>query len=153
MCIKLNYKCNALLLKLQMWTVSPETREKLVSAASALNADGVRAVLESDEFKSAWFKEEAICDAAWRSAISASKIGYRSSTSLTPEADESLRRICMELQQHGCWLDVENNVFVALQRGNIYDFRMPPRPPSSWSALFGVCQRFCLLHMGGRRRI
>jgi hypothetical protein len=136
-----------------MWTVSRETRDKLVSAASALDVDGVRAVLESDEFKSAWFKADAISDAAWNSAIAASRIGDRASTSLTPEVDESLRRICMELQQHGCWLDVENNVFVALERGNIYDFRMPPRPPSSWSARFGVCQSFCMLYMNGRKRI
>ncbi len=142
-----------MLLKLRMWTHSSETRDKLVSAASALDADGVRAVLESDEFKSAWFKGEAICDAAWCSAVAASKIGDRASTSLTPETNELLRRICMDLQQHGCWLDVENNVFMALERGNIYGFRMPPRPPSSWSARFGVCQSFCLFYMEGRKRI
>jgi hypothetical protein len=135
-----------------MWTISSETRAKLASAASALDANGVRAVLESDEFKSAWFKADAISDASWNSAISASRIGDRASTSLTPEADESLRRICMELQQHGCWLDVENNVFMALDSGIIYGFRMPPRPPSSWSARFGVCQNFCRMYMGGRSR-
>jgi hypothetical protein len=110
-------------------------------------------VLESDEFKSAWFKADAICNAAWRGAISASRIGDRSSTSLTPEANESLRRICMHLQEYGDWVDVENNVFMALDRGNIYGFRMPPRPPSSWSARFGVFQSFCLFYMGGRKRI
>jgi hypothetical protein len=135
-----------------MWTVSLETREKLVSAASALDADGVRAVLESDEFKSSWFKGEAICNAAWCTAVSASKTGDRASTSLTSETNESLRRICMDLQQHGCWLDVENNVFKALERGGIYGFRMPPRPLSSWSARFGVCQSFCLFYMEGRKR-
>ncbi len=134
-----------------MWNVPSETCTKLVYAASALDADGVRAVLESDEFKSAWFKADAICNAAWNSAISASRIGDRASTSLTPEADESLRRICMHLQEYGDWADVENNVFTALDHGNIYGFRMPPRPPSSWSARFGVCQSFCLFYMGGRR--
>jgi hypothetical protein len=122
-------------------------------AASALDANEVRAVLESEEFKGAWLKTQAICDAAWWSATSASRIGDRASTSLTPEANESLRRICMELQQHGDWLEVENNVFMALDRGNIYDFRMPPRPPSSWSARFGICQSFCLFYMGRGKRI
>ena len=138
-----------------MWSTPTETRKRLVSAASALDADGVRSVLESDEFKSAWFwfKANAIGGAAWNSAISASRIGDRASTSLTPEADESLRRICMHLQEYGDWDNVENNVFTALQHGNIYGFRMPPRPPSSWSARFGVCQSFCLLYMGGGRRI
>jgi hypothetical protein len=149
----LNYKCNALLMKLRMWTISSQTRAKLVSAASALDADGVRAVLESDEFKSAWFKADTISDASWNSAISASRIGDRASTSLTPEADESLRRICMHLQEYGDWDNVENNVFMALHRGNIYGFRMPPRAPSSWSARFGVCQSFCMLYMNGRKRI
>jgi hypothetical protein len=138
-------------LKLKMWTVSSETHTKLVSAASALDADGVRAVLESDDFNNAWFKSDTICHAAWNSAASASRIGDRASTSLTPEANESLRRICMHLQEYGDWLDVENNVFMALDRGNIFGFRMPPRPPSSWSARFGVCQSFCLFYMGGRK--
>ncbi len=136
-----------------MCTLSSETEDKLVSAAAALDADGVRAVLDSDEFKSAWFKAEAICNAAWCSGVAASKRGDEASTSLTPETNESLRRICMDLQQHGCWLDVENNVFMALERRGIYGFRMPPRPPSSWSARFGVCQSFCLLFMEGRKRI
>jgi hypothetical protein len=136
-----------------MWIIPTETRAKLVSAASALDADGVRAVLESDEFNNAWFKSDAIGEAAWQSARSASKIGDRASTSLTPEVNESLRRICMHLQEYGDWLDVENNVFMALEQGDIYGFRMPPRPPSSWSARFGVCQTLCLSYMGGRKRI
>ncbi len=142
-----------LLLKLRMWTLSSETHDKLIAAARALDSDGVRAVLESDEYKSAWLTTDAICNAAWVSACAATRIGDRASTSLTPEADESLKRICMVLQEHGCWLDVEDNVFMALQDGNIYGFRMPPRHPSSWSARYGVCRSYCIKFMGGRKRI